>query len=61
MGLRGGGRAPALRDLGIGEAYVVAPVRGSYPLADGVEVVSLGGLLTALGARGPTARGPSPF
>ncbi|MSP62519.1 MAG: ATP-binding protein [Myxococcales bacterium] len=38
----------ALDDLAIREAYVVAPVRDSYPLGKGVEVVQLGQLLEAL-------------
>lgn len=38
----------ALEDLGIHEGYVVAQVRESYPIAKGVEVVSLAEVLTRL-------------
>jgi len=38
----------ALKDLGVREAWVVAPVRESYPIAEGVTVAPLAELLTAL-------------
>ncbi len=43
----------AVADLGLREVYVVAPVRESFPLGQGVEAISLGGLLERLdGAAG---------
>lgn len=39
----------ALSDLGIGEAYVVAPVAEGWPLAPGVRVMSVGEMGAALG------------
>jgi hypothetical protein len=41
----GRGFHAALRDLGIREAYVAAPVRASYPLGPGVEVTNVRDLL----------------
>ena len=38
----------ALKDLGVREAWVVAPVRESYPIAEGVTVAPLAELLTEL-------------
>ena len=38
----------ALQDLQIDRAYVVAPVPGRYPLAEGVEVLPLAGLASLL-------------
>jgi predicted AAA+ superfamily ATPase len=38
----------ALRDLGIREAWIVAPVANGYPLGSGVTVTPLGGFLDAL-------------
>lgn len=42
----------SLRDLGIREAYVVAPVRGSHPIGEGAEVVNPGTLLELLDRAG---------
>jgi predicted AAA+ superfamily ATPase len=38
----------ALRDLGIAEAYVVAPVREAFPMGEGVEALPLGELLARI-------------
>ena len=49
----------ALEDLGIDEAYVVAPVAASYPLGKGATVLPLGDLLARaprLGEAGPSSR-----
>lgn len=47
-----------LDDLEIEEAWVVAPVEGSYPLREGVQVTSLRGLLQHLaGLDGPAPKG----
>ena len=38
----------ALQDLQIDEAYIVSPVNGSYPIENGVQVQTLGGVLDKL-------------
>ncbi len=42
----------AVADLGLREVYVVAPVRHAFPLGQGVEAISLGGLLDRLDSSG---------
>lgn len=48
----------ALNDLGIDEAYVVAPVDEAYPIADGVAVAPLSSLLAHRAAIESGARHP---
>ena len=38
----------ALQDLQIDEAYIVSPVNDSYPIENGVQVQTLGGVLDKL-------------
>ncbi|HXP89986.1 MAG TPA: ATP-binding protein [Fibrobacteria bacterium] len=45
----------ALRDLKLGQARIVAPVASSWPLADGVKVVPLHGLMQELSDWGAAA------
>ena len=42
------GLRQALKDLGISEAYLVAPVGDSYPIEEGIQVVSIGEVITRL-------------
>lgn len=40
----------ALKDLGIQEAWIIAPVRETYPIEKGVSVANLGDFLVRMGS-----------